>query len=150
MQDHNKPGGSEHFQQLRAAAHSRAGAAVQEIVAEFGGRTIYAVGSRTRTWPGINVMKREPIACLEAEHELERAAHASHLVYIRLAREAGSKWGEIGEVLDLHWESIVAKEPIREVAYDCRPILVPPGAPTTVAAIRAVVADYDERADARR
>jgi hypothetical protein len=149
MQDHDKPGGSEHFQQLRAVAHSRAGAVVQEIVAGFGRRTIHAVGSRTRTWPGANLIKPEPIACLEAEHDwnaqptLRISAISGSLV-----RQAG-KWGEIGEALDLHWEAVVAKEPISEVAYDRRPAPIPPGAPT-MAAIRTVVADYDARTDAHR
>jgi hypothetical protein len=150
MHDHDKPRASEHFQQLRAAAHSRAGTVVQEIVAGFGRRTIHAVGSRTRTWPGTNAINPEPIACLEAEHELERVAHASHLGYIWLAREAGRKWREIGEALYLHLEAVVAKESISEVAHDCRQAPVPPGAPATMAAIRGVVSDCDARADTRR
>lgn len=150
MQNHDEPGGSEHFQRLRAAAYSRAGAIVQEIVAGSGGRTIHAVRSRTRTWPGTNARKPEPFACLDAEYALERADHAWCLGYIRLAREAGREWGQIGEAPDLHWEAVVNKEPISKLAYDCRPTPVSRGTPTATAAIRAVVTDYDARADARR
>jgi hypothetical protein len=150
MHDQDKPRASERFQQLCAAAHSRAGIVVQEIVAGFGERTIHAVGSRTRTWPGINAINPEPIACLEAEHEFERAAHASYLGYIWLARGAGRKWREIGEALYPYLEAVVAKESISEVAHDCRATPVPPGAPATMAAIRAVVADCDAQTDTPR
>lgn len=63
-------------------------------------------------------MEPEPIACLEAARELERAAHAVQLGYIRLAREVGRNWYEIGDALDLHWAAVASKESIVDEAYD--------------------------------
>src|SRR4030088_1714795 len=106
MQDQDQPGGWNHHQQLRAAAGTRAAGAVQQMLDEFGGRTVHQVRSRSLTWPSVNGVQPEPVACLEAARELERAAHALQLDYIRLAREAGRSWFEIGEGLDLHWAAV--------------------------------------------
>jgi len=101
MQDQDKPGGWEHVQQLRAAAISRAVNAVQDMVSEFCGRTVQRVRSRALIWPGVNGVDPEPIACLEAARELERAAHDMQHGYILRARQAGRSWYEIGRALDL-------------------------------------------------
>jgi hypothetical protein len=75
------------------------------------------VRTRSLTWPGVNEVEPEPIACLEAARELERAAHAVQLDFIRLAREAGRNWYEIGDALDLHWAAVVNRESIVDEAY---------------------------------
>jgi hypothetical protein len=118
MLDHDQPGGPELAQQVRDAAQTKAADGLKDIVAEFGGRTVLRVRSRSLTWPGVNTVEPEPIACLEAARELERAAHALQSGYIRLAREAGRSWSEIGNGLDLHWAAIVNKESIADEAYD--------------------------------
>ena len=118
VQDQDKPGGWEHFQQLRAAAISRAVNAVQDMVSEFCGRTVQRVRSRALIWPGVNGVDPEPIACLEAARELERAAHDMQHGYILRARQAGRSWYEIGEALDLHWAASANKEPLAVEAYD--------------------------------
>ena len=83
----------------------------------FGGQTVLPVQTRSIIWPGVNGVEPEPIACLEAARELERAAHALQLGYILQARQAGRNWYEIGEALDLHWAASANKESIVE-AYD--------------------------------
>ncbi len=50
--------------------------------------------------------------------ELERAAHELVEHYIRLAREAGRNWFEIGGALDLHCAAAASKESIADQAYD--------------------------------
>jgi hypothetical protein len=118
MPDQDPPGGPKLGRQLQTAARTKAVHAVQAIVAEFGARTVLPVRSRSLTWPGINGVEPEPIACLEAARELERAAHALQVDYIRLAREAGRSWSEIGDGLDLHWAASANKESIADEAYD--------------------------------
>lgn len=92
--------------------------AVDVMVTEAAGRTIAPLRSTSLTWPGTNTVDPEPIAGLEAAHAIEQAAHALIKDQMRLARQAGRGWYEIGAALDLHWQAVVAKEPIAEVAYD--------------------------------
>lgn len=40
------------------------------------------------------------------------------LGYLRVAREAGRNWHEIGDALDLHWAAVANKESIVVEAYD--------------------------------
>ena len=63
-------------------------------------------------------MEPVPITEVEAARPIELAAQALIKDLIRLPRQAGRSWYEIGEGLDLHWQTVVAKEPIAEVAYD--------------------------------
>jgi len=118
MQHQGQSGGWAHAQQLRSVAGTRAAEVVRDIVEGFGGQTVLPVRTRSITWPGVNGVEPEPIACLEAARELERAAHAVQLGYIRQAREAGRNWYEIGEALDLHWAASANKESIVIEAYD--------------------------------
>jgi hypothetical protein len=118
MQQQGQSGGHEHAQQLQAVAGIKAAAAVRDMVEGFGGQTVLPVRTRSLTWPGVNGMEPEPIACLEAARELERAAHAVQLGYIRQARQAGRNWHEIGGALDLHWAASANKESIVVEAYD--------------------------------
>lgn len=118
MPDQHKPGGPALSRELKATARAQATEAVQSIVAGLGGRTVLEVRSRSLTWPGVNGMEPEPLASLEAARELERAAHALQLGFIRLSRETGRSWSEIGDSLDLPWEAVVAKESIADMAYD--------------------------------
>ena len=118
MQDQDKPGGWEHAQQLPAAAISRAVNAVQDMVAEFCSRTVQRVRSQALIWPGVNGVDPEPIACLEAARELERAAHDMQHGYILRARQAGRSWYEIGEALDLDSAASADREPLAVEAYD--------------------------------
>ena len=116
--DQDQPGGPALSQQVRDAARTKATDAVKEMVAQFGGRTVLRVRSRSSTWPGVNTIEPEPIAYLETARELERAAHALQLDYLRLAREAGRSWSEIGDGLGLHWAAVANKESIADEAYD--------------------------------
>ena len=118
MQQQGQSGGHEHAQQLRAVAGAKAAEAVQDIVEGFGGQTVLPVRTRSLIWPGVNGVEPEPIACLEAARELERAAHAVQLGYICQARQAGRSWHEIGGALDLHWAASANKESIVVEAYD--------------------------------
>jgi len=118
MQQQRKSGGWEHSQQLRSVADAKAAEAVRDIVEGFAGQTVLPVRTQSLTWLGVNSVEPEPIACLEAARELERAAHAVQLGCIRLAREAGRNWYEIGEALDLHWAASANKESIVVEAYD--------------------------------
>jgi hypothetical protein len=104
--------------EVAAVASVRARTAVDEIVAESAGRTITELRSEALAWPGTNTLQPEPVACLESARELERAAHGLIEYYIRLAREAGRSWYEIGEALDLHWAAVASKESIADEAYD--------------------------------
>ena len=118
MQQQGQSGGHEHAQQLRAIAGVKAAEAVRGIVEGFGGQTVLPVRTRSLIWPGVNGVEPEPIACLEAARELERAAHAMQLGYICQARQAGRSWHEIGGALDLHWAASANKESIIVEAYD--------------------------------
>jgi hypothetical protein len=118
MLDHDQSGDPELARQVHDAARTKAADAVEDIVDKFDGRTVLPVRSRSLTWPGVNTVEPEPIACLEAAHELERAAHALQSGYIRLAREAGRSWSEIGHGLDLHRAASANKESIADEAYD--------------------------------
>jgi hypothetical protein len=102
---------------LEALARTRAATAVDDIVSDTGGRTSMRVRSTALTRPGTNGVQPEPIASLETAHELERAAHDLVEHYIRLARQAGRSWSEIGYALDLHWTAVVSDESIADVAY---------------------------------
>ncbi len=73
MQQQGQSGGHEHAKQLRAVASAKAAQAVWDIVEGFGGQTVRPVRSRSLTWPGVNGVEPEPIACLEAARDLERA-----------------------------------------------------------------------------
>jgi hypothetical protein len=66
----------------------------------------------------MNTVDPEPIAEIEAAHAIEKAAHALIRDLIRRAREAGRSWYEIGNGLDLHWDAVVTKDSIADVAYD--------------------------------
>jgi hypothetical protein len=92
--------------------------AVDAMVAEAVGRTVAHLRSTASTVPGMNTVDPEPIAEIEAAHAIEKAAHALIRDLIRRAREAGRTWYEIGNGLDLHWDAVVAKESIADVAYD--------------------------------
>ena len=105
-------------EELQAAAGARADQVVRQLVAEFGGRTVRRAGTRLLSRPGVNVVEPEPLACLETARELERAAHDMQLEYIRLARQTGRSWFEIGHALDLFWESTAGDDSIADVAYD--------------------------------
>jgi hypothetical protein len=87
------------------------------MVAESAGRTITQLRSAALTWPATNTVLPEPVACLESARELERAAHELIERYIRLARETGRSWYEIGEALDLHLGAVASKESIADEAY---------------------------------
>ena len=76
------------------------------------------VQTRSLTWPGVNGVEPEPIACLEAVRELERAAHAMQFGYVRKARGAGRSWYEIANALDLHWAASANKKSVVVEAYD--------------------------------
>ena len=65
---------------LRAVVSAKAAEVVRDIVQALGGQTVLLV----RTWPGVNGVEPEPIACLESAKELEQAARMVQLEYIRL------------------------------------------------------------------
>ena len=103
---------------LRAALAEKAEAAVTSTVADSGGRAITEARTALLARLGTNGIKSEPLACLEAARELERAAHDMQLSYIRLARETGRTWYEIGHALDLFLEAAAGDDSIADVAYD--------------------------------
>jgi hypothetical protein len=103
---------------VAAAATTRVATAVDGMVREAGARTITQLRSAALSWPGTNTVQPEPVAGLESARELERAAHVLVEHYIRLARETGRSWFEIGEALDLHWAAVANKESIADEAYD--------------------------------
>jgi hypothetical protein len=102
---------------IKNEAARRIAGSVVEMASELGGHTVTELRSRALGWPGYNAVGLEPIAALEAARELERAARAEQVDYIRLAREAGRSWHEIGEALDLHWNAVANKETIDDEAY---------------------------------
>lgn len=102
---------------IKHEAAERIAGTIVEMVSGFGGRTVTELRSRALKWPGYNAVDVEPAAALEAARELERAARAAQVSYIRLAREAGRSWYEIGQALDLHWKAVVNKEAIDDEAY---------------------------------
>jgi hypothetical protein len=104
-------------QEIAAVALEKARVAVNEIVAEFAGRTVSQPKSRTVARPGMNSVEPEPAASLEAALALERAAHALIEGYIRLAREAGRSWLEIGNALDLLSAAAANQESVGDEAY---------------------------------
>ena len=118
QQQQSQSDGPEHAKQLRAVASAKAAQAVRDIVEGFGEQTVRPVRTRSLTWPGVNSVEPEPIACLEVARELERAAHAVQLDYVHQARDSGRSWYEIGEALDLHWAASANKESIVVEAYD--------------------------------
>ena len=103
---------------LEALARTRAATTVDDIVSDTGGRTSTRLASTALTSPGTNGVQPEPIASLETARELERAAHDLVEHYIRLARQAGRSWSEIGDALDLHWTAVVSDDSIADVAFD--------------------------------
>jgi hypothetical protein len=117
MPDQAEPGARQTREQARTAARNKAAQAVHEMVHESGGRTVAQLRSPLLTWPGASTVEPEPIASLEAARELERAAHSLAADYIRLARETGRSWYEIGDALNLHAFASANKLPIAEEAY---------------------------------
>ena len=103
---------------VEAAARREICRAVARMVAEAAGRALTPLRTTELTWPGINTVQPEPVAQVEAAHALEAVAHAHIENLIRLAREAGRSWHEIGDALDLHRQAIAAGEPFAEVAFD--------------------------------
>ena len=103
---------------IAASATTRVTSAVDGMVSESGARTLTQLRSTALSWPGTNTVQPEPVAGLESARELERAAHVLVEHYIRLAREAGRRWFEIGQALDLHQAAAANKESIADEAYD--------------------------------
>jgi hypothetical protein len=103
---------------VAASATTRATTAVNDMVSESGGRMITRLRSTALSWPGTNTVQPEPVSCLESALELERAAHGLIEHYIRLSREAGRSWFEIGDALDLLQAAAANKESIGDEAYD--------------------------------
>jgi hypothetical protein len=101
---------------VETSARQEVRRAVDVMVTEAPGRTIAPLRSTARAWPGANIVEPEPIVGLESAHAIEHA-HALIKDLIRLARQAGHSWYEVGEALDLHWEAVAAKESIADVAY---------------------------------
>jgi hypothetical protein len=56
--------GPRHAKQLRAAASAKVSEALRDIVEGVGGQTVLPVRTRTLTWPGVNGVEPQPIACL--------------------------------------------------------------------------------------
>jgi hypothetical protein len=103
---------------IAAAATTRVTTAVDGMVRESGARTNTQLRTAELSRPGTNTVQPEPVAGLESARELERAAHSLIEHYIRLARETGRSWFEIGEALDLHWAAVASNESIADEAYD--------------------------------
>jgi hypothetical protein len=111
--------------QIRADAAIRIARAVDEMMAASGGRTVTWLRSHTQDRPGCNPPGIEPITGVEAACELERAARelqqaarAVTVTYIRQAREASRSWTEIGDALDLHGAALASDETVADEAYD--------------------------------
>lgn len=104
--------------EFKKVAQENAQIAIDSIITAFAGRTITEPRSKALAWPGVNGIETEPVAGLEAAHELERAAHRLIEDYIRQAREAGRSWYEIGDALDLHSAAVYNKESVADEAYD--------------------------------
>ena len=118
MTSHNpRPSGLSR-KSIAAAATTKVTTAVDDMIRESGARTVTQLRSTELSWPGTNTVQPEPVAGLESARELERAAHTLIEHYIRLARETGRSWFEIGEALDLHWAAVVNNESIADEAYD--------------------------------
>ena len=153
LQQQGQSGGHEHAQQLRTVAGVKGAEAVREMVEGFGGQTVLPVRTRSLIWPGVNRVKPEPIARLEAVRELERAAHAVQLGYICQARQAGRSWYEMGGALDLHWAASANKESIVVEVYDYalelgrRPGLGRPPLTWTCSACQETIIDHGPYGD---
>jgi hypothetical protein len=103
---------------VAAAATTWVTTAIDAMVRGSGARTITQLRSAGLSSPGTNTVQPEPVAGLEYARELERAAHILVEHYIRLARETGRSWFEIGEALDLHQAAAANKASIADEAYD--------------------------------
>jgi hypothetical protein len=115
---HDQHGGLRQTRQkLIAAAEAHAAHALRDIVVQSGGTTVTELRSHRVTWPGIEVAEPDPIATLEAAHELERAAYRIAADSIRRSREAGRSWYEMGDALDLHSAAAANKLSVAEEAY---------------------------------
>jgi len=90
---------------------------VASMVAYAAGRTMTPLRTTEVTWPGTNTVQPEPVAHIEAAHALETLAHTHIGDLIRIAREAGRTWHEIGDALDLYGQAVAANEPVAEVAH---------------------------------
>ncbi len=104
--------------ELDTIARREARRAIDGAVAASGGRTLAHLRTSGRTWPGASTIEPEPIAQIESAHAIEQAARDLISEFIRLARQAGRNWYEIGNALDLHYHAVAAKISIAEVAHD--------------------------------
>lgn len=92
--------------------------AVDTMLAESAGKTVTLLRSTASDLPGMNTVSPEPIAAIEAARAIEQASHALLKDLIRLAREAGRSWYEIGGALDLHRVAVFEKVSVAEVAHN--------------------------------
>jgi hypothetical protein len=110
---------------LRADAARRIASTVDEMMTASGGRTVTWLRSHTRDRPGCIPPGMESITGVEAAYELERAARelqqaarAVTITYVRQAREAGRSWHEIGDALDRLGFALANNETVADEAYD--------------------------------
>jgi hypothetical protein len=91
---------------------------VETMLSEFAGQTATLLRTTASDLPGMNTVSPEPIAAIEAARAIEQASHVLLKDLIRLAREAGRSWYEIGGALDLYRVAVFDKVSVAEVAYD--------------------------------
>ena len=103
--------------QATAEARARAERDIAAMAARFGSLT-WSRRARTGHAPDPLIPGWEPVAALEAAHELELAAHALAGEYIRQAREAGRSWVVIGDALGLLFRASANKISVGEQAHD--------------------------------
>jgi hypothetical protein len=91
---------------------------VMVMAAMGGGQTFTAVKPAASAASANEVGEQEPIAGLEAAQALEKAAHAMTGHLIRIARQAGRTWQQIGEALDLDTETASYNGSLALAAYN--------------------------------
>ena len=87
---------------VEAAARREVARAITSMITAAAGRTRTPLRATSRTLPGTGTVQPEPIAQIEAARAIEQAAHALIGDLIRLARQTGRSWYEIGKPVHRH------------------------------------------------
>jgi hypothetical protein len=117
MNDYPRPGYYRAPDHLVAAAHDKASQAVRDLVLNPSAEEATQTGTRQLAEHSASLAVDQPLACLEAAAELEKAASELVAEHIRLARQVGGPWIEIANALHLDAVALVTKESAAEEAF---------------------------------
>jgi len=101
MTDYPRPGYYHAPDYIRTAARDKAGRAARDMVLRLSGDPLTRIELPPSTQHTADLTGAHPLATLEAAAELEQAAHDLVAEHIRLARQAGRTWYQIGDALHL-------------------------------------------------